>query len=282
MQVLDEALRTDFGFKHMLWVYSGRRGIHCWVSDRSACSLPDDARKAIVGWLEVIRGSGNQQKKVNLGASFKGRSLHPALQRALDGPLKKAFSETVLQDQDPFRKVPGWERLIGLLPPGETDALTKLKNTWESGKRLSSMDKWEDVMALAAKNPDVWKPYCEEIILQYTYPRIDAEVSKHQNHLLKSPFVVHPSTGRVCVPLPVSEVADFDPENDCPTVAQILREHDKFSRDVRREQGAAVDPNVNAWDHTSLKHFVDHFDKHCQGIVRETDNLRRGEQLTWS
>ena len=37
----------------------------------------------------------------------------------------------------------------------------------------------------------------EDIILQYTYPRIDAEVSKHRNHLLKAPFCVHPGTGQL-------------------------------------------------------------------------------------
>ena len=35
-----------------------------------------------------------------------------------------------------------------------------------------------------------WKTALEDVILQYTYPRVDTEVSKHLNHLLKSPFEI--------------------------------------------------------------------------------------------
>lgn len=67
----------------------------------------------------------------------------------------------------------------------------------------------------------------EDIILQYTYPRLDAEVSKHRNHLLKAPFCVHPKTGRVCVPVNPKRIDDFDPEK-VPTVGQLLRELDSI------------------------------------------------------
>jgi DNA primase small subunit len=69
----------------------------------------------------------------------------------------------------------------------------------------------------------------EDIILQYTYPRIDAEVSKHRNHLLKAPFCVHPKTGRVCVPVDPEKVAEFDPEG-VPDVGGLLRELDEAGK----------------------------------------------------
>jgi DNA primase small subunit len=74
-KVVDAILRADFGFSQLLWVYSGRRGIHCWVSDRAALELNDDQRKSIVGWIDVVKGGAKQDKKINLP-----RPLHPAIQ----------------------------------------------------------------------------------------------------------------------------------------------------------------------------------------------------------
>lgn len=130
VQILDSALRgmsrpsvsktsltlarTDqFGFKHLLWVYSGRRGIHCWVSDVQAMSLTDDARRTLVNYLEVIKGGKDMAKKVNV--RVHGKPLHPFLQECID-TLGFAFEDVVLEDQDAWREENKWEVVLQILP----------------------------------------------------------------------------------------------------------------------------------------------------------------------
>ena len=53
MEVMDEGLKNDFGFQHVSWFYSGRRGVHCWVCDDSARKLTNEARSAVATYFEV-------------------------------------------------------------------------------------------------------------------------------------------------------------------------------------------------------------------------------------
>ncbi|PGH31144.1 DNA primase small subunit [[Emmonsia] crescens] len=310
IKVIDTALRDDFGFEHILWVYSGRRGAHAWVCDQRARSLPDDRRRAIAGYLEAIRGGSQSGKKVNLK-----RPLHPHIARSLE-ILKPYFASTILVEQDTFSSPAQAEQLLSLLP--DKPLADALRKKWDSAPDRASLSKWNDIDAVAksatsrttsqqdvkSKGSGSNKPLDtkalleakQDIALEYTYPRLDAEVSKKLIHLLKSPFVVHPGTGRVCVPIDIRRVEQFDPLA-VPTVEELIAEINAWEGDdsknndngngngnsvVKDEQitgdvaggpssAADIDGKgrrVQDYEKTSLKPYIDYFRSFVAGLIK--------------
>lgn len=104
----------------------------------------------------------------------------------------------------------------------------------------------------------------QDVLLEYTYPRLDIEVSKKLNHLLKSPFVIHPGTGRVCVPIDTrpGKLEEFDPL-EVPTVQTLLGEIDTWAEE-NKEAGEEA-KGVQDWEKTSLKPYIEQF----RGFVSE-------------
>lgn len=66
----------------------------------------------------------------------------------------------------------------------------------------------------------------QEIYLTFLYPRLDAKVSTDIGHLLKSPFCIHPKTGKVCVPFKTENLNTFDPFTT-PTINELIKAYDK-------------------------------------------------------
>ncbi len=101
-------------------------------------------------------------------------------------------------------------------------------------------------------------------MLEYTYPRLDIEVSKKLNHLLKSPFVVHPGTGRVCVPIDPGRLGEFDPLG-VPTVQGLLAEIDAWRED--EAESAKDGKGVQDWEKTSLRPYIEQFRSCCMALM---------------
>ena len=289
IKVVDAALREDFGFEHILWVYSGRRGVHAWISDKDARELDDGKRKALTGYFELIKGGVQGGKRVN-----PKRPLHPHLRRSLE-ILKPYFQTTILADQEPFLSQAGADRLLQLLPDKALNEA--LRKKWSSSPDRPSARKWADIDALAetgvSKNLDTTKlmEAKQDILLEYTYPRLDVEVGKLRIHLLKSPFVVHPGTGRVCVPITCDasqgrQVDEFDPFS-VPKVTELLAEVDAWRADEDGGEngngngnGAFVEDGVTMrklqdFEKTRLKPYVEAFDRFVKGLLKSEQRLKR-------
>ncbi|KAK6071565.1 eukaryotic and archaeal DNA primase small subunit [Seiridium cupressi] len=272
IKVIDAALREDFGFKHIMWVYSGRRGAHAWVCDKKARTMDDQKRRAIAGYLEVIKGGSQGGKKVNLW-----RPLHPHISRSID-ILAPHFQDDILETQDPWASDTRSQHLLTLL---ENKTLAEaLRKKWNSSPGRPSSSKWADIDTLARnvlnnnKDSEKLRDAKQDIVLEYTYPRLDIEVSKKLNHLLKSPFVVHPGTGRVCVPIDTKYLEDFNPL-EVPTIQGLLSEIDSWSGDaddieVKKESGKSVQD----WEKTSLKPYVDYFRGFVMTLMKDERDPR--------
>jgi len=96
------------------------------------------------------------------------------------------------------------EKMLGFLPYTPNDELRKkVRGLWANrgGDDAKSGDLWEILVDQYQSYKDSEKIKrtdlsIEALVLTYLYPRIDANVSTGINHLLKSPWCIHPKTGK--------------------------------------------------------------------------------------
>jgi len=72
-KILNTILRDDFGFQRIMWIFSGRRGIHCWVSDDRARALTNEGRSSISNYIKIK----TMNTKLGVGSTLKN-PLHPS------------------------------------------------------------------------------------------------------------------------------------------------------------------------------------------------------------
>ncbi|CAH0380999.1 unnamed protein product [Bemisia tabaci] len=265
-KIIDAALREDFGFQHILWVFSGRRGVHCWVCDESARKLNNLARPAIAEYLQVLSGGENQAKKVTLISP-----IHPSIQRALNF-IEPLFDEVCIKDQDILGTDDRIRKFTALIPDDEFrnsvgTAMLSLR---------SSKERWQKFLQMYQSTSQKRNCKClvEEIKLQYTYPRLDIHVTKGMNHLLKSPFCVHPKTGKICVPFNPKAVDKFDPTT-VPTISTLIEEVGEYDDKQKKILGDADKARVKDYKKTSVYKNVNVFEE----FVRNLEAIWKGKNV---
>ena len=185
--------------------------------------------------------------------------------------LNPYFQTSILLEQDSLSTESASSHLLAIIP--DKTLTTALQKKWDSQPTRPSSQKWADIDTLASSGslstltPKQLVEVKQDIRLEYTYPRLDAEVSKKLNHLLKSPFVIHPGTGRVCVPIDMRKVEEFDPLG-VPTVQELLREIDDWQGEEGEDEDGQAQ-KVQDWQKTSLRPYVEYFRKFVDGLLKD-------------
>jgi len=216
MKMVKHVLRKHFGFENMLLVYSGRRGAHMSVYDARACALTDEARTAIVSYLQpgdkpgksgrlcysyILESEGfTELFESHVLPFWSNCCLKPREEGGmgvLDGQLEKEAFMDLFGDQY------------------ASDALTLTNDTgaqmWSKLTKYAN-ESWEQCRTWSA---------IHETVMCYLWPRLDGAVSKHRNHLSKSVFSIHPKTGCICVPIKGDSFL-FKPTS-CPKYDDLVR-----------------------------------------------------------
>jgi DNA primase small subunit len=294
IQVLDAGLRQDFGFKHILFVFSGRRGVHCWVCDERARKLSDEQRAAVASYFSIYKGQ--ERGGARLATTLDD---HPAVSRAYE-VLYKAFETKILPEQALLEDGSPHQECILKYIPSES-VRESIKKRWASSssststgdKASASTHRWTIVKEEVEKERDAYlkgagarnaesQRYAriltkglKDIVFAYTYPRLDIEVSKKMNHLLKAPFCVHPKTGKVCVPIDPAHAWEFNPEA-VATVGGLLHQLNEKKRTVSEGDNKNIEGNTNAgmWQMTDMADAVGTF-RACllDGLLSDSKEL---------
>jgi DNA primase small subunit len=240
--VITDILKVSFGYNQIYWIFSGKKGVHCWVKDRRAMILSDEDRTYIARFIQVIVNGVNGKRTDKILGNKTVRELaiqHPTFLRIYKIYLQPFFERQLQYDQ--FILNDRFDKILYVIIQ-EPELINIIKNKLNNNRLVNnSFDKWDLIKYLIVNyydnEPQVSNRLVMEIIFMFVYPRIDEDVSKSTNHLLKSPFVVHPDTLKICIPICSLETIDnvniagidtmdnvlnfFNPF-DVPTVNQLI------------------------------------------------------------
>ena len=257
VKVLENIFKVDFEFNNMLWVFSGRRGIHCWVSDSDARKLEEKMRVDIISYLTIK----DKNKQINL---VNGK-MHPTFQRIYDKILLPSFEQKILIGQSLMQNEKALQLILSYLPNNVAKDLLEEFNTLSD-----PIERWGRIKHEANQSATKWNHPLYNLIFDFIYPKIDVEVSRKLSHLLKSPFAVHPSTEKICIPIDPEQIDSFD-LNDVPSLDSLLN-------DINEWKPTQPNQSIPDYKKTKLKQYYSIFKNKFLGPLIKDETIQRSTE----
>jgi len=240
--ILQHLLEEVMGYerKHCLWVFSGNKGVHCFVNQPSAMKLGDKEREQLHKRFNIVMG--DDARLIEFIASINRTSPSFFLDHVLKG--------YDLFDLAPFEKQPGVEESFELSclrhlnkrhpglyshvkgawdmmtqSPSSSTKKARLETGHSGGGENISMRKWKTLQQLErlCKSPGVTYYPSVFLALRLMYPVIDPAPLK-MSHQIKLPFSVHSISHNVALPVTQEGIMKMDILKDVLPLDQLCRQ----------------------------------------------------------
>ena len=168
----------SLGYRKYQWFFSGQRGVHCWVRDTNALKMSQHMRTLLTKFIAYPK-------------KYTGTPYY----QLYDQVIKPVFYDFCLKDSEIFLNPFTRQMAADYLPQ-------YLRNNFyeQPETSLNFFEDWciqlEDCYMRSRA-----KELKRQLMFKVLYPRIDYNVSCAPEHLIRCPFTVHPSSGRIVVPI---------------------------------------------------------------------------------
>ena len=208
-------LQTYFKFSQILWVFSGGRGIHCWVFDHYARVMNQSQRAQLLNSFDY---TNNQTL-----AQFITSPCHPRFYQITQCALN--FFDLLLNNSAILVSPADWNVILNALPfefnAIKLDMSAFLERYPKPRGNIINQDRWARFENSMTQLTNInWLKFhafdaqmmIDKIKIWFVAPRFDRRVTSSLNHLLKCPYAVHPTTHQICIPFfDARQIDHFNP-----------------------------------------------------------------------
>lgn len=220
--ILRVLLNEAFGYKQVLILYSGRRGVHVHVFDEAAMRLNDEARSAVLSYVNGDMHDNGLHVRTEVRSVMVVHNLRGEVYRCFDICVKKLRVLDALSDRIAFvnrldlLRRDDHEKLGPVLTSLAEDVIDP-----ETGEQAWKLIQ-DKVKSVVFKGVDCeWVlERLDCVVLAYVWPRLDENVTRTLGHLTKVPFSCHAASGRVAGAMRTDSRSLFKyrPGRDAPSI----------------------------------------------------------------
>lgn len=240
-----EVLRVSFGIEHTQIVFSGNKGAHLFATGFDVASLSQHARANIINLFSGMLSP----RLFDLACNPAIEICLPIMKKELVAYYSKAESVAFLAsslstgldsgDLDRLKKyLESTVTFITELSPVQVPAPKyAFKSNRDYPQQVEKDSPWAASYGPMQRAVANHKQDLDHInatlrlrtLLRLMAPQPDQGVTKQPSHLIKAPWCINPTTGKVCVPIGWAKLDEFSPDQ-VQTLEQVIQ-----SGELRRD-----------------------------------------------